>query len=63
MVVSGQLDRRDEAPKFRAAQLLSLSEAGDQLLTTLVLRLSLDDWLDPRAGRSCASWSWTRPAR
>ena len=47
MVVSGQLDKRDEAPKFRAAQLLTLAEAGEQLLTTLVLRLPLEDWLDP----------------
>jgi DNA polymerase-3 subunit alpha len=47
MVVSGQLDRRDEAPKFRAAQLLTLAEAGEQLLTTLALRLPLEDWLDP----------------
>jgi DNA polymerase-3 subunit alpha len=47
MVICGQLDRRDDAPKLRATQVLSLPEACDQLLTTLVLRLSLDDWLDP----------------
>ena len=47
LVVSGQLDRRDEAPKLRPSQLLSLGEACDQLLTELVLRLPLDDWLDP----------------
>ena len=47
MVVSGQLDRRDEAPKLRPSQLLSLNEACDELLTELVLRLPLDDWLDP----------------
>ena len=46
MVVSGQLDKRDETPKFRAAQLLTLVEAGEQLLTTLVLRLPMEDWLD-----------------
>jgi DNA polymerase-3 subunit alpha len=47
MVISGQLDRRDEAPKLRPSQILSLGEACDQLLTALVLRLPLDDWLDP----------------
>ena len=47
MVISGQLDRRDEAPKLRPAQILTLGEACDQLLTALVLRLPLDDWLDP----------------
>ena len=47
MVISGQLDRRDEAPKLRPSQILTLGEACDQLLTALVLRLPLDDWLDP----------------
>jgi DNA polymerase-3 subunit alpha len=47
MVVNGGLDRRDEAPKLRGTQLLTLSEACDQLLTALVLRLPVDDWLDP----------------
>ena len=47
MVISGQLDRRDDAPKIRAAQLLSLPEAHEQLLRELVLRLPLEDWLDP----------------
>jgi DNA polymerase-3 subunit alpha len=47
MVVTGQLDRRDEAPKLKSTQLLTLAEACDQLLTELVLRLPLDDWLDP----------------
>jgi DNA polymerase-3 subunit alpha len=47
MVISGQLDRRDEAPKLRPSQILSLDEACDSLLTALVLRLPLDDWLDP----------------
>ena len=46
MVICGQLDRRDDAPKLRATQLLTLPEACDQLLTALVLRLPLDDWLD-----------------
>jgi len=46
MVICGQLDRRDDAPKLRATQLQSLAEACDQLLTQLVLRLPLDDWLD-----------------
>ncbi len=47
MVICGQLDRRDDAPKLRATQLQTLAEACDQLLTALVLRLPLDDWLDP----------------
>jgi DNA polymerase-3 subunit alpha len=47
MIIHGQLDRRDDAPKLRATQLLTLGEACDQLLTALVLRLPLDDWLDP----------------
>jgi DNA polymerase-3 subunit alpha len=47
MVVNGGLDRRDEAPKLRGTQLLTLAEACDQLLTALVLRLPVDDWLDP----------------
>jgi DNA polymerase-3 subunit alpha len=47
MIICGQLDRRDDAPKLRATQLLTLGEACDQLLTELVLRLPLDDWLDP----------------
>jgi DNA polymerase III subunit alpha len=47
MIICGQLDRRDDAPKLRATQLLTLGEACDQLLTGLVLRLPLDDWLDP----------------
>jgi DNA polymerase-3 subunit alpha len=47
MVVTGGLDRRDDAPKLRGTQLLTLGEACDQLLTALVLRLPVDDWLDP----------------
>jgi DNA polymerase-3 subunit alpha len=47
MVISGQLDRRDDAPKLRAVQVLSLPEAHEQLLRELVLRLPLEDWLDP----------------
>jgi DNA polymerase-3 subunit alpha len=47
MVVTGQLDRRDETPKLKSTQLLTGVEACDQLLTELVLRLPLDDWLDP----------------
>ncbi len=54
MVVTGQLDRRDETPKLKSTQLLTLAEACDQLLTELVLRLPLDDWLDP------ARWSHLR---
>jgi DNA polymerase-3 subunit alpha len=46
MIITGGLDRRDDAPKLRATQLLTLGEACDQLLTELVLRLPLDDWLD-----------------
>jgi DNA polymerase-3 subunit alpha len=47
MVITGGLDRKDDAPKLRCTQLLTLGEACDQLLTELVLRLPLDDWLDP----------------
>lgn len=47
MVINGQIDRRDDAPKIRSTQLLTLGEACDQLLTALVLRLPLDAWLDP----------------
>jgi DNA polymerase-3 subunit alpha len=47
VVVSGQIDLRDEQPKLRTSQVLWLPEACEQLLTTLVLRLPLDDWLDP----------------
>ena len=47
MVINGQVDRRDDAPKLRSTQLLTLGEACDQSLTTLVLRLPLDAWLDP----------------
>jgi DNA polymerase-3 subunit alpha len=46
VIVSGQIDLRDEQPKLRAAQVLWLEEACDQLLTTLVLRLPIDDWRD-----------------
>jgi DNA polymerase-3 subunit alpha len=46
VVVSGSLDRRDDAPKVRAVQVLSLPEAQEELLRELVLQLSLDDWLD-----------------
>jgi DNA polymerase-3 subunit alpha len=54
MVICGRLDRRDDTPKFVAAQLLTLSEAHEQLLRELVLRLPLEDWLDP------ARWSHLR---
>jgi DNA polymerase III alpha subunit len=47
VVVSGQIDLRDEQPKLRTSQVLWLPEACEQLLTTLVLRLPLGDWLDP----------------
>lgn len=47
MVITGGLDRKDDAPKLRCTQALTLGEACDQLLTELVLRLPLDDWLDP----------------
>lgn len=46
IVVSGQLDRRDDQPKLRAAQVLWLPEAYEQLLRELVLHLPLEDWLD-----------------
>jgi DNA polymerase-3 subunit alpha len=49
VVVSGQVDRRDEQPKLRASQVLWLPEAHEQLLRELVLHLPLEDWLD--AGR------------
>jgi DNA polymerase III subunit alpha len=46
VVVSGQIDRRDDQPKLRASQVLSLHEAHEQLLRELVLHLPLEDWLD-----------------
>ncbi len=54
VVITGQLDRRDDQPKLRASQILWLEEAHDQLLRELVLNISLEDWLD--AGR----WSQLR---
>ena len=47
IVISGSLDRRDDTPKLKAAQVLSLAEAYDQLLQQVVLHLPLEDWLDP----------------
>jgi DNA polymerase-3 subunit alpha len=47
VVITGQLDRRDDQPKLRASQILWLEEAHDQLLRELVLHLPLEDWLDP----------------
>jgi DNA polymerase III subunit alpha len=46
-VVSGSVDRRDDAPKFKSAQVLGLAEAYEQLLQELVLHLPVEDWLDP----------------
>ncbi len=46
VAVSGSVDRRDDAPKLRASQVLWLPEAHDQLLRELVLHLPLEDWLD-----------------
>ena len=46
VVITGQLDRRDDQPKLRASQVLWLQEAHDQLLRELVLNISLEDWLD-----------------
>ena len=46
IVISGQLDRREDQPKLRAAQVLWLPEAYEQLLRELVLYLPLEDWLD-----------------
>jgi DNA polymerase III subunit alpha len=51
VVVSGSLSKRDDQPAFRAAQVLWLPEAHEQLLRELVLHLPLEDWLDP------ARWS------
>jgi DNA polymerase-3 subunit alpha len=47
VVVSGQLDRRDDQPKLRASQVLWMPEAHEQLLRELVLHLPLEDWLAP----------------
>jgi DNA polymerase-3 subunit alpha len=47
VVISGSLDRRDDIPKLKAAQVLSLAEAYEQLLQQVVLHLPLEDWLDP----------------
>jgi DNA polymerase-3 subunit alpha len=47
VVISGSLSRRDDQPAFRAAQVLWLPEAYEQLLRELVLHLPLEDWLEP----------------
>jgi DNA polymerase-3 subunit alpha len=47
VVISGQLDRREDQPKLRAVQVLSIPEAHEQLLRELVLHLPLEDWLQP----------------
>jgi DNA polymerase-3 subunit alpha len=54
VVVSGSLSRRDEQPAFRAAQVLWLPEAYEQLLRELVLQLPIDDW------RETSRWSELR---
>jgi DNA polymerase-3 subunit alpha len=46
VVVSGALSRRDDQPALRAAQVLWLPEAHEQLLRELILHLPLEDWLD-----------------
>ncbi len=47
IVVSGQLDRREDQPKLRAVEVLWLAEAHEKLLRELVLYLPLEDWLEP----------------
>ena len=47
VVISGQLDKRDDQPKLRAAQVLWLPEAYEQLLRELALQLRVEDWTDP----------------
>jgi DNA polymerase-3 subunit alpha len=47
LVISGALNSRDDQPAFRAAQVLWLPDAYDQLLQGLVLHLPLEDWLEP----------------
>jgi DNA polymerase-3 subunit alpha len=47
VVISGSLDRRDDAPKLKAVQVLWLAEAYEQLLQQVILHLPLEDWLDP----------------
>jgi DNA polymerase III subunit alpha len=51
VVICGSLSKRDDQPAFRAAQVLWLPEAYEQLLRELVLHLPLEDWLEP------ARWS------
>ena len=48
LVISGRTDRRDDQPKLRAAQVLWLPDAHEQLLRELVLHLPIEDWLDPQ---------------
>jgi DNA polymerase-3 subunit alpha len=48
VVIAGQLDRREDQPKLRAAQVLSLPQAHEQLLRELVLHLPLQDWLETK---------------
>jgi DNA polymerase-3 subunit alpha len=47
VVISGSLSRRDDQPAFRAAQVLWLPEAYEQLLRELILHIPLEDWLEP----------------
>ena len=47
VVISGSLNRRDDQPALRAAQVLWLPEAYDQLLRELVLHLPIEQWLEP----------------
>jgi DNA polymerase-3 subunit alpha len=47
IVISGSLNRRDDQAAIRAAQVLWLPEAHEQLLRELVLHLPLEDWADP----------------
>jgi DNA polymerase-3 subunit alpha len=46
VIISGQLSRRDDQPAFRAAQVLWLQEAYEQLLQELVLDIRLEDWAE-----------------
>jgi DNA polymerase-3 subunit alpha len=54
IVVTGQLDRRDDQPKLKATQVLGLAEAQEQLLRELVLHLPVEDW------RETSRWSQLR---
>ena len=63
LVISGSLNRRDDQPALRAAQVLWLPEAYDQLLREVVLHLPLEDWTEPARWNGLRDLVMDAPAR